>query len=56
LDGVRAAAPALLVDAREAVEKEGWWLECGWWQGYNQCQRSVNTANAALFAVLQRLA
>ena len=55
LDGSLAGSPVHVLEARQAVQQEAWWLEFGWWEGHGRCQEAVEAANRALLLVLARL-
>ena len=55
MGGVRMAPPVQIQELREAVEGERRWFEFGWWQGFRECEKRINAANAALATLLLRL-
>jgi hypothetical protein len=55
LDGIVEAEAATVANVRAAAQTEGWWLQFGWWRGYDVCQQRINAANAQLLVLLQHL-
>jgi hypothetical protein len=55
LEGIVEAEPATVANVRAAAQTERWWLEFGWWRGYDVCQQRIHAANAQLLVLLQQL-